>query len=267
MIGRLTLPRFFSGMAIAAYAVLAIPASAATKKHKPAPAKPEPTPAETPADPATPEPENHGADHPRQVLKEVHQEKSADGAHTYWLAKGDVFSGKDSPELPAHALDIEAQFAYSAAADQNATLISQGNSQLGWAIHLIGGKLAITVNYDGLRATLHSDEPLADGNVILRGLLGLDGTLGISASGFTKVVHGYAPMTGGFPRQPQEGLQVAGKSTALAAQAFPKQTPFSGDISSLRLTLLPAIPPVAETQTAPRPAVKSPAKSKASKAR
>jgi hypothetical protein len=196
----------------------------------------------TPVTPPKAEPATEDPDHPRHVLQEVRHEDAANGVRSYWFVKGDSFGGKDSPAISARGLDIEAQFVFDDKADANSTLISQGDANLGWNVHFISGKPAITINYDGLHTTLCAEEPTPNGPVTLRALLGLDGTLAISTTGLTKPAHGYAPMTGSFPRQPDDGLEVGAKSPTLSNTSFPSQTSFGGTVTLMRVSLLPATP-------------------------
>ena len=244
MSGRSLFSRFVALLFIGG--LVAVPAHAATKKKKP----PQPAPV-APVTPPTTDPATEVVDHPRHALKEVHHEEAANGVSSYWFVKGDSFGGDDSPVLTAHGLDIEAQVTFNWKSNANSTLISQGDAKLGWAIHFVNGKPAITINYDGLHATLCAEENAPEGPMTLRALLGLDGTLGISVTGLTKPAHGYAPMTGSFPRQPEEGLQVGAKSAALRDADFPKQTPFAGDVTFVRVSLLNATPVLTQETKAP----------------
>jgi hypothetical protein len=106
---------------------------------------------------------------------------------------------------------------------------------------MLDGKPAFTVNYDGLRATLKAKEKLPAGRIILHALMGLDGSLALSATGLPNEVRGYAPMEGGFPRKPTQGVQVAQGFGVLPAKDFPNSTPFDGTIERVRFTLLPGI--------------------------
>jgi len=217
--------------------VVTAPASAATKKRKPQ----QPAPA-APVTPPKAEPAAEVVDHPRHALKEVRHEDAANGVRSYWFVKGDSFRGDDSPVISARGLDIEAQFAFDGKSDANSTLVSQGDAKLGWTIHFVNGKPAVTINYDGLHTTLCAEEPTPNGPVTLRALLGLDGSLAINTTGLTKPAHGYAPMTGSFPRQPEDGLEVGEKSASLNDASFPNQTPFAGDVTFVRVSLMPATP-------------------------
>jgi hypothetical protein len=169
----------------------------------------------------------------------VKVDAASDGGVSYWLQGGDKFSRDESPDISRRGIDVEIVFDYHPSVDGDSTLISQGNPHYGFAIHMIDGKPAFTVNYDGLHTTLKSKEVLPPGRVILRALLGLDGSLALSATGLTREVRGYAPMEGGFPRKPREGLSVAQSFGVLPAKDLPNSTPFDGTIAHVRFTLLP----------------------------
>jgi hypothetical protein len=246
MIARLIALRFASFIGVVAMlAVMTMPLSAATKKRKSTdtpPAAPD-----TPADPskAIPATDEEKAGHsPHQSLASVFKEQGAGGVVSYWFASGDAFTGKDSPDTTHHGLDIEAQFDYDPARDANGTVISQGDPQLGWAIHFVDGKPSFTINYEGLRTTLHADEVLTTtGRVTLRGLLGLDGTLGLNVTGLKNGARGYAPMYNGLPRKPEQGLEIGHGSRPLPHETYPNSASFNGTIAFVRLSLLPATPP------------------------
>ncbi len=170
-------------------------------------------------------------------MAEVAVENSPDGATTYVLAQGDVFDAASAPDPTGKALSVEVEFVYDPATNQNSTIITQGGPNLGWSIQLMDGKPAFTIHDEGLHATLTSEEPLTPGHVILRGLLGLDGSLSLGATGLTKAAQGFAPMEEGFPHKPEQGLAV-GLSSALPEA---KSTPFAGDIIQVKLSLHPGL--------------------------
>lgn len=172
-------------------------------------------------------------------LQDVVIEAGSDGSVSYWLQGGDYFPATEAPSLAQRPFEVEVVFDYNAEFDRDATLLSHGTSKLGFAIHLVDGRLAFTVNYDGLRTTLKSPEALPSGQVTMRALLGLDGTLAFSATGLSDEVRGYAPMEGGFPRNPEGGLGVAAAFGPLSEKLFPDSASFDGVIHHLRLTLLP----------------------------
>ena len=181
-------------------------------------------------------------------MSDVKTDAAADGSKTFWFAAGDSFSAAESPDITSRNLDIETEFNFNPATDGDATLIGHGDTMLGWAIHFIGGHPAITVNYDGLSATLKSTEGLPVGRVTLRALLGLDGSLALTATGMTNEVRGFAPMEGGFPRKPEAGISIGHSFGPLDVKKFPDSAPFDSMILQLRLTLLPAEPPTDKTE-------------------
>lgn len=181
-------------------------------------------------------------------MAEVKLDSAADGSATWWLQGGDSFSADESPDIAERAIDLEVVFQYNPAVDRDSTLISQGGPQLGFAVHLVDGKPGFTVNYEGLRTTLKSAEPLPAGRIVLRALLGLDGTLALTATGLKSEVRGYTPMEDGFPRKPAQGLQVAQSFGVLPVKDFPNSTPFDGALERVRFTLLPGVR--AETRAA-----------------
>jgi arylsulfatase A-like enzyme len=178
---------------------------------------------------------------PYRKMADVKVDAAADGSVTYWLQAGDNFKVAESPDIAKHGLDAEIIFDYRPEVDGDSMLLSQGGPQLGFALHMLEGKPAFTVNYDGLRATLKAKEKLPPGHIVLHALMGLDGSLALSATGLPAEVRGYAPMEGGFPRKPAQGLQVAQGFGVLPAKDFPNSTPFDGAIERVRFTLLPGI--------------------------
>ena len=174
-----------------------------------------------------------------RAFADVKSETGVDGSQTWWLAPGDEFDTDAAPDLTGRGFEIEAQIFFRPEVDGNATLIGQGTPQLGWALHFVDSHPAITVNFEGLRATLKCDEQLQAGPTTVRALFGLDGTLGVSATGLQNGARGFAPMEGGFPRRLQGALETAHSFGPLSAKVFPDSSPFDGAIDSIRFTLLP----------------------------
>lgn len=178
----------------------------------------------------------------QRKITDVKTDSAADGSVAYWLQPGDVFNKEDSPDIEKHGLEFEIAFDYNSASDANGVLLSQGDETLGYAIHLVDGKPAFTVNYDGLRSTLKANAPLPAGPVVLRALLGLDGTLALSAIGLPQdEVRGYTPMEGGFPRPLAQGLTAGQATRVLPGKDFPQSKSFDGVIAKMRLSVLPGI--------------------------
>lgn len=174
-----------------------------------------------------------------RAMKDVKIDASADGGVTYWLRLGDSFGAEESPDITGRGLDVELFFDYKPELDANSTLLHQGDFKNGIAIHLIQKKPAVTVVYEGLRATLKSDVELPEGLTQLRVLIGLDGTMAFQASSLKKEVRGYAPMGNGFAVKPEQGLQVGKNLGPLDLKDFPSSTFYQGTMAQIRLTLLP----------------------------
>jgi len=200
-------------------------------------------------------------------MAQVFKEKGAGGVESFWFAGNDAFTEKESPDVTHRGLDVEAQLDYDPARNANSTLISQGDPQLGWAIHFIDGKPAFTINYDGLHTTLKADEALKEAShITVRGLLGLDGLLSLNVTGLKSGARGYAPMYNSFPRKLTPGLQIGHNVGPLARETYPNSANFEGNISYVRLSLLPALPPsVAEAQPAKTAPAKTQPKTKGKK--
>ena len=174
-------------------------------------------------------------------VDQVKVDSSPDGMVSYFFQAGDQLDANSSPDILERPFDLEVVFDYNPAVDSDSTLISQGGSQLGFALHLVDGQPALTVTYDGLRATLKSEEKISPGEVRLRALVSLDGSMSLSATGLTKEVRGYTPFEGGFPRRPSLGLTVGASFGPLATRLFPNSTSFDGKLRLIRMTVLPGI--------------------------
>lgn len=174
-------------------------------------------------------------------MKDVKIDAAADGGVTYWLRLGDSFGAEESPDITRRGLEVELFFDYKSELDANSTLLHQGDIKNGFAIHLMQKKPAVTVVYEGLRATLKSDVELPEGLTQLRVLIGLDGTMAFQASSMKKEVRGYAPMGNGFAIKPEQGLQVGKNLGPLALKDFPSSASYQGTMAQIRLTLLPGV--------------------------
>lgn len=176
-------------------------------------------------------------------MADVQVTQGVDGGVEYALMSGDSFDAESSPDITGRGLDIEMEFDYNPAVDGDSNLLSQGDADLGWSLHIVGGKPAFTVRYDGLRTTLKGTTPLALGHIELRALLGLDGSLALGGTGLGDGVRGFAPMEDGFPRRPAKGLSVGTSFGPLTAKDFPNSSPFDGNIFRAVLHLLPPAAP------------------------
>ncbi|WP_198141366.1 sulfatase [Verrucomicrobium spinosum] len=176
-----------------------------------------------------------------RTVDQMKVDSSPDGMVSYFFQSGDRLGADASPDILERAFDIEVIFDYNPATNGDSTLLSQGDARLGFALHLVDGHPALTVNYDGLRSTLKSEEQLAPGQIRVRCLVSLDGSMSLAATGLTKEVRGYAPFEGGFPRLPTEGLSAGASFGPLPAGLFPNSAPFDGPFRLLRMTILPGV--------------------------
>jgi arylsulfatase A-like enzyme len=176
-------------------------------------------------------------------LRDVQSSGGADGSTSYSFIGGDSFDASASPNITGRGLDLELEFDYNPKFDRDSTLMGQGDAQLGWCLHIVDGKPAFTINYDGLHTTLKGDDDMPAGHVELRALMGLDGTLAMAITGAAKEIRGFAPMEDGFPREPAKGMSVGESFGPLPAKDFPNSSPFDGNIFRAVLHLLPATPP------------------------
>ena len=154
----------------------------------------------------------------------------ADGAEVYELQGGDRLVGKLAPTLAQRGIDVELTLKVSGRED--VMLVSQGDAQNGWALHLVAGKPTATLFNRGRATTLSTAEPSA-GMVRVRLFIPGNGTMSLGVSGQSQIT-GQCPFVGGFPEQPAGDLTVG--------EAFGPLTeskPFEGTLDHVWLTLLP----------------------------
>lgn len=168
---------------------------------------------------------------------------AADGSVHLRLQVGDEFTLEESPKLLGHTLFLDTVFEFDPQVDSDSSLISQGNEKMGWALHLVAGKPALTVVVNGEPTTITGDG-LSPGLCTVRASLDKDGLMSLAVPGRSEVL-GLAPFQNGFPADPPRGGLGAGQSFGpLTHQAFPNSTPWNGDhVQRLRMTLLPPTKP------------------------
>jgi len=136
---------------------------------------------------------------------------------------------------------MEVELEYHPERDADVTLLSQGDAQMGWALHFSAGKPCFTVLYQGLRATLAAAEALPAGPVKVRALLGLDGTLGLNATSLKEGARGWPPMVGGFPTRLSPGLSVGQTKGPLEPAVFPRNAAWESPATHVVFRLLPGV--------------------------
>lgn len=182
------------------------------------------------------------------------------GSEDLVLKIGDDISGVDAPKLKGRSAFIDTAFDFDPAVDQDSTLLTQGDEQSGYALHLVASQPTLTVFSNGVE-TVVTGATLDKGRVNLRAMIDFDGMLSLAVPGHSEVV-GVAPFDKGFPQEPKAGI-AAGRSFGLLQSAkHPNSTPFDGLCYRLNVTLLPyketvvvAKPVPVETKPEPKAAV------------
>lgn len=157
------------------------------------------------------------------------------------LRVGDELARAELPDLSGCGLLIETRFDFDPEVDGDSSLLSHGNADLGYALHLAAGKATLTVFANGQSAAV-STHALGRGTHHVRALIDGDGVLSIAAPGVSEML-GEAPFEGGFPATPKGALQAGAPFGVLDRKAYPNSTPFDGEVSRLRLTFTPAPQP------------------------
>ena len=134
-------------------------------------------------------------------------------------------------------MSIITRFDYTPAVDQDSTLVSQGNDQNGWALHLVAGAPTLSLFINGHRNAI-AVEPLEAGPTVVRALIPGNGTMSLAVPGVGEIIDA-APFPGGFPVQPGVGLQAGESFGPLKAKLFPNSTPFDGNVQQLLISVLP----------------------------
>lgn len=162
---------------------------------------------------------------------------SPDGSVDYRLQPGDELNGADAPVIEGRGVYLDVAFDYNPSVDCDSTLIAQGGSSCGFALHLVTGRPTLSVFLDGKRTAVTAYE-LTAGRTTLRAVIGTDGTLSLAVPGQSEIAAD-APFQGGFPKQPPQGMMVGRSFGLLNPKDFPNSTPFDGAVHRMRLTLFP----------------------------
>lgn len=170
-------------------------------------------------------------------VSEIASAPSPDGSVHLKLEVGDVLEALESPPLTGRGFFIETAFAYNAEVDRDSTLVSHGDSSLGYVLHLLAGQPTLTV-FDQGKATSIIGEVLANGACHLRAGMDADGLMSLAVPGVFEVL-GLAPFLSGFPAEPTVGLAAGQSFGPLKAKDYPNSTPFDGAVQRLRITLMP----------------------------
>lgn len=180
---------------------------------------------------------------------------SPDGSVHLSLQCGDTLSADEAPRLKGRTFFIEASFDYDPRVDQDSSLLAQGDSKLGYVLHLAGGKPMLTLFQQG-RSVAVTGDGLQPGRCHVRAGMDQDGLLSIAVPGRSEML-ATGPLTGGFSAEPSAGLAVGQSFGPLSVKDYPNSTPFDGQVHRLRLTLLPVQAETAAPETEVRKPVKA----------
>ncbi len=170
---------------------------------------------------------------------------------------GDVLSAADAPKLQGRGVFIDAFFEFDPLVDPDSTLLSQGDEQSGYALHLVASQPTLTVFTNGKSTTI-SGAVLEKGRVNIRAQIDTGGVITLAVPGHSEVL-GVAPFEQGFPQEPKVGVFAGQSFGVLTTAKYPNSTPFDGMVYRLKLTILPphqvAVPAAVQTpSTIPVPA-------------
>ena len=167
---------------------------------------------------------------------------SPSGSADLVLNIGDVLSAADAPKLQGRGVFIDAAFEFDPLVDQDSTLLTQGDEQSGYALHLVASQPTLTVFANG-RSTIISGAALEKGRFNIRAQIDTGGVITLAVPEHSEVL-GVAPFEQGFPQEPHSGIAVGQSFGILKASQYPNSTPFDGVVYRLNLTILPPHQPV-----------------------
>ncbi|MBX7210742.1 MAG: sulfatase [Verrucomicrobiaceae bacterium] len=190
-----------------------------------------------------------------RTIAEVAPGRSPDGGEDFMLQGGDELSVSDSPRISGKGVYIDATVDFVSAVDADSTLLAHGDSKAGYVLHFVSGQPTLSLFLEG-KAAIASLGPARSGRLNVRGIIGTDGTISLSATGGGEIAIA-APFSGGFPVQPAEGLRVGQSFGILSSKNYPNSTPFDGAIRRMLLTVFPPqkdSPPVLPLNPRPKKA-------------
>jgi arylsulfatase A-like enzyme len=185
-----------------------------------------------------------------RTVAEVAPGHSPDGGQDFVLQAGDDLPAADSPQIQGNGVYLDVTVDFSPAVDQNSTMISQGSSKAGYALHFVDGEPTLSVFYEGKAATATIGQ-VRPGRVSLRAIIGTDGTMSLSATGEGEITAS-TPFPAAFPKQPADGLRVGASFGILTSKDYPNSTPFDGAMHRVQLSVFP---PPTDAPSVVRPAL------------
>ena len=112
-------------------------------------------------------------------------------------------------------------------------ILAQGGSVHGYAVYLVGGKLAFAIRHDNRLSTVVADEALTSGPIKISATLAKDGTVTLTADG-SQIASAKTP--GPMSDMPGEGLQV-GRDLGGSVGEYDSTNPFAGLIEKMSVKL------------------------------
>lgn len=153
------------------------------------------------------------------------------------LKLGDVLPSSEAPKIQERGIYLNAAFDYNPEIDGDSTLIAHGDSQLGYALHMVASRPTLTIFLDG-KATAIAADTLEAGPANVRALISNSGFMSIAVPGKSEVLD-ITPFPGGFPREPKGAITAGQSFGPLQAKDYPNSTPFDGSMRRLNVTIMP----------------------------
>lgn len=177
-------------------------------------------------------------------VAEIVKPASPSGSVDLMLSIGDEISAAEAPKIQGRGVFIDAVFDFDPLVDQDSTLLAHGDTQSGYALHLVAAKPTLSVFADG-KVVEVSGAALEKGRVNIRALVDGGGALSLAVPGHSEVI-GVAPFEKGFPQETKSGIAVGQSFGILKSDKYPNSTPFDGLVHRLNLTILPPQEPAAK---------------------
>lgn len=177
----------------------------------------------------------------KRTKADIKWEGLSDGSVSYYFEAGDQFASEDGPAIKERGVEVQVTFSYSPKSQADAVLLSHGTPKMGFVVHLIEGRPAVTFKYEGIQSTLKTEKPLTSGKNVLRMVLGVDGSLSIGTYKENADALGYSPFDGGFPKNLEGHLLVGHLGEILPRGKFPKATAFQGKLDEVYYSVLPGV--------------------------
>jgi arylsulfatase A-like enzyme len=132
--------------------------------------------------------------------------ESPSGSVDLMLSIGDEISAAEAPKLQGRGVFIDAAFDFDTLVDQDSTLLAHGDTQSGYALHLVASKPTLSVFVDGKGVEM-GGAALGQGRVNIRALVDGGGALSLAVPGHSEVI-GVAPFEKGFSQETKSGIAV-----------------------------------------------------------